>query len=101
MQGENTMAQSQVTTICVKVPVNRESMTKRTQRRLRQIVGRDSRAIHTLLGVIEYNEERLLTGAANNRIDITALHRLTMTAFMVKVGEQQRPSVPHDLKARF
>jgi transposase len=76
-------------------------MTKRTRQRLGQIVGRDSRAIRSLLGVIEYNKERLLTGVGRNSIDITALHRLTMTALVVKVGEQQRPSVPHDLKAKF
>jgi len=95
------MARSQGITICVKVPINWDTMTRRTRQRLRQIVGRDSRAIRSLLGVIRYHEQRLLTGCNKNRIDITSLHRLTMTAFIVKAGEHQRPSVPHDLKAKF
>ena len=56
------MARSEGTTISVKVPIKWESMTKRSQQRLRQIVGRDTRVIRSFLGIIEQHENELLTG---------------------------------------
>jgi transposase len=95
------MALSQGIIISVKVPINWESMTKRSQQRLRQIVGRDTRAIRAFLGVIEQHENELLTGSKRNLIHEGRLHRLTLTAFKVKPWYDQRVSVPHDLKNRF
>jgi transposase len=94
------MAQSQ-TTISVKVPINWRSITNRSRQRLRQIVGRDTRVIRAFLGVIEQHENELLAGRRKNRIDDGKLDKLTMTAFKVKAGNGQRPSVPHDFKKRF
>jgi len=51
------MARSDGVTISVKIPIKWESMTGRTRQRLRQIVGRDTRAIRAFLGVIEEHEE--------------------------------------------
>ncbi|MFW9887061.1 MAG: zinc ribbon domain-containing protein [Candidatus Thorarchaeota archaeon] len=76
-------------------------MTKRTQRRLRQIVGRDTRAIRSFLGIIEQHEDKLLMGGKRLRINESELDRLTMTAFKVKTGSSQRVSVPHDMKVKF
>jgi transposase len=95
------MARSQGTTISVKVPINREAMTKRSRQRLRQIVGRDTRVIRAYLGIIEQHENELLTGSKKNRIHDGRLDRLTITAFKVRAGLDQRPSVPHDIKSRF
>jgi IS605 OrfB family transposase len=95
------MARSKGVVISVKVPVKLESMTKRTCQRLRQIVGRDTRVIRAFLGIIEQYEDRLLTGRKRNRIDDGELDKLTITAFKMKSGFSQRPSVSHDLKARF
>jgi len=95
------MARSKGVTISVKVPMNWDAMTKRVRQRLRQIVGRDTRAIHSFLGVIEQHEDELLTGRNKNRINDGELDKLTMTAIKVKAGHGQRPAVPHDLKVRF
>jgi len=95
------MARSQGTTISVKVPINWESMTDRTQQRLRQIVGRDTRAVRAFLGIIEQHESELLTGRKKKRIHDGKLDKLTLTALRVKSGFGQRPSVPHDLKSKF
>ncbi|MHA2146484.1 MAG: zinc ribbon domain-containing protein [Candidatus Thorarchaeota archaeon] len=95
------MARSQGTTISVKVPIDWESMTDRSQQRLRQIVGRDTRVVRAFLGIIEQHEDELLTGRRKNRIDDGKLDKLTMTALKVKAGFGQRPSVPHDFKKKF
>ena len=95
------MARSQGVIIAVKVPIKWESMTKRTQQRLRQIVGRDTRVIRAFLGVIQQHEEQLLRGKNRDRIDDGGVDHLTMTALKVRNGRQQRPSVPHDFKAKF
>ncbi len=95
------MARSKGVIISVKVPINWEAMTKRTRQRLRQTVGRDTRVIRAFLGVIEQHEHELLAGRNNNRIDDSKLDRITMTAFKVKAGVEQRKSVLHDFKARF
>jgi transposase len=76
-------------------------MTQRTQQRLRQIVGRDTRAIRSFLGIIEQYEDELLTGKNKERISENELQKLTITALKVKPGHSQRPVVPHDLKARY
>jgi len=95
------MARSKGVTISVKVPINWEQMTERTQQRLRQTVGRDTRAIRSYLGIIEQHESILLTGRNQMRIDANKLQQLTLTALKVKTGTQQRVSVPHDMKSRF
>ena len=95
------MARSKGVIISVKVPINWSVMTKRTHQRLRQIVGRDTRAIRAFLGIIEQHENVLLTGRNKNRISDGELHKLTMTAIKVKTGCSQRLAVPHDMKARF
>jgi IS605 OrfB family transposase len=95
------MSRSKGVVIAVKVPIKWEVMTKRTQKRLRQIVGRDTRVIRAFLGIIEQYEDRLLTGRKHNRIKDGELDKLTMTAIKVKQGYSQRLTVPHDLKARF
>jgi transposase len=95
------MARSKGVIISVKIPIAWDMMTKRTQQRLRQIVGRDTRAIRAFLGVIEQHEKTLLTGRAKNRIQSGELNKLTLTAFRVKPGYSQRPFVLHDMKARF
>jgi IS605 OrfB family transposase len=95
------MARSKGVTISVKIPIAWEMMTKRTQQRLRQIVGQDTRAIRAFLGVIEQYEKALLIGQSKNRIHSGELNKLTMTAFKVKSGCSQRPFVPHDMKSRF
>jgi len=95
------MARSRGTTISVKVPINWDVMTQRTQQRLRQIVGRDTRAIRSFLGIIEQHEDELLTGKNRERISENELQKLTITAFKVKPGHSQRPAVSHDLKARY
>ena len=56
------MARSKGVTISVKVPINWDKMTVRTQQRLRQIVGRDARVIRAFLGIIEQHENKLLKG---------------------------------------
>ncbi len=76
-------------------------MTQRTQQRLRQIVGRDTRAIRAFLGIIEQNEDTLINGPKKNGICDTTLSKLTMTALKVKERYTQRLTVPHDLKSRF
>ncbi len=100
MRWRKTMALSR-TTISVKVPINLESMTKRSRQRLRQIVGRDTRAIRAFLGIIEQHENKLLTGSKKKRIHNGELDKLTQTAIKVKSGYSQRFSVPHDLKTQF
>jgi transposase len=95
------MARSKGVTISVKVPIKWEAMTERTRQRLRQTVGRDTRVIRAFLGVIEQHERELLSGRDGLRIDDSKLDRLTMTAFKVKTGNEQRPQVPHDFKIRF
>jgi hypothetical protein len=76
-------------------------MTKRTQKRLRQIVGRDTRVIRAFLGIIEQHEDMLLTGRKRNKIHDGELDKLTITALKMKSGFSQRSNVPHDMKARF
>jgi IS605 OrfB family transposase len=76
-------------------------MTKRTQKRLRQIVGRDTRVIRAFLGIIEQHEDMLLTGRKRNKIHDGELDKLTITALKMKSGFSQRPNVLHDMKARF
>jgi len=95
------MARSKGATISVKVPIKWESMTDRTRQRLRQTVGRDTRVIRAFLGIIEQNENKLLTGKNRDRIDDGKLDKLTMTALKVKSGASQRLTVPHDFKVRF
>jgi len=95
------VTRSQGITISVKVPINWESMTQRSQQRLRQIVGRDTRVIRALLGIIEQYENKLLTGRKKNKVHDGELDKLTMTAIKMKLGYTQRLSVPHDMKARF
>jgi len=95
------MARSQGTTISVKVPINWGVMTQRTQKRLRQIVGRDTRVIHAFLGIIEQHESELLTGRKKNKIHDGELDKFTFTAKRGKSGYSQRLSVPHDFKKRF
>ena len=95
------MARSKGVTIAVKIPINWEDMTERTRQRLRQTVGRDTRVIRAFLGIIEQNENNLLTGKSRDRIDDVKLSQLTMTALKVRSGYSQRTTVPHDLKVRF
>ena len=82
----NTMARSKGVTISVKVPINWESMTARTKKRLRQTIGRDTRVIRAFLGIIEQHEDELLTGRNRDRISDGDLDQLTMTALQVKRG---------------
>ncbi|MHA2142957.1 MAG: hypothetical protein ACXADD_15845, partial [Candidatus Thorarchaeota archaeon] len=95
------MARSKGVTISVKVPIAWERMTKRNQQRLRQTVGRDTRAIRSYLGIIERHENELLTGRNKVRIDSGRLQELTLTALKVKIGKRRRLGVPHDMKSRF
>ncbi|MHA2378766.1 MAG: hypothetical protein ACXADS_05790 [Candidatus Thorarchaeota archaeon] len=95
------MARSKGVTVSVRIPINRDAMTKRTTQRLRQIVGRDTRVIRSFLGIIQQHEPQLLTGLKKNRIHDGNLDKLTMTALRVNPGYNQRLSVQHDLKARF
>ena len=95
------MARSKGVTIAVKVPIKWESMTERTRQRLRQTVGRDTRVVRAFLGIIEQNEDKLLTGKNKDRIHDGNLDKLTMTALNVKAGYSQRLTVPHDFKVRF
>ncbi len=95
------MARSRGTTISVKVPINWDAMTRRTQQRLRQIVGRDTRVIRAFLGIIEQHENKLLTGRKKNKIHDGELDKLTITAIKVKAGSGQRTTVPHDIKQQF
>lgn len=95
------MARSNSVIVSVKAPINWEVMTEKKQQRLRQTVGRDTRVIRAFLGVIERHEDALLTGKNRDRISDGKLDQLTMTAFKVRAGYQQRPSVLHDLKVRF
>ncbi|MHA1949582.1 MAG: zinc ribbon domain-containing protein [Candidatus Thorarchaeota archaeon] len=95
------MARSKGVTISVKVPIKWKVMTERTQQRLRQTVGRDTRVIRAFLGIIEQHENKLLTGRKKNRIHEGKLDELTVTAIKVKAGYSQRLSVPHDFKVRF
>ena len=95
------MARSKGVTISVKVPISWDVMTKRTQQRLRQIAGRDTRAIRAFLGIIEQHENALSTGRNRDRIRDGDLDKLTTTAIKVKAGNNQRLIVPHDLKDRF
>ncbi len=76
-------------------------MTTRTQQRLRQIVGRDTRVIRAFLGIIEQYENKLQTGRKKNKIHDGKLDELTLTAIRVKSGNGQRATVPHDIKKRF
>ncbi|MGY5855818.1 MAG: transposase [Candidatus Thorarchaeota archaeon] len=101
MRWRKTMARSRGTIISVKVPINWDAMTQRSRQRLRQIVGRDTRVIRAFLGIIEQHESELLTGRRKKRVHDGKLDKLTMTALRTKAGVGQRPSVPHDMKARF
>ncbi len=95
------MARSKGVIISVKIPIYWEVMTERTKQRLRQTVGRDTRVIRAFLGIIEQNENMLLTGRRNDRIDEGKLDQLTITALKIKHGLCPRTSVPHDFKLRF
>jgi transposase len=95
------MARSKGVTISVKVPINRDVMTKRTKQRLRQIVGRDTRVIRAFLGVIEQHETQLLIGHSKLKIDDGELDKLTITALKVYSGKTKRVTVAHDFKERF
>ena len=95
------MGRSKGVIISIKVPIKWEAMTKRSQKRLRQIVGRDTRVIRSFLGIIEQNENKLLTGRHKNKIDESLLDKLTITAVHVKMGFPTRLQVPHDLKSKF
>jgi hypothetical protein len=95
------MTRSRGTIISVKVPINWEIMTQRTQQRLRQIVGRDTRVIRAFLGIIEQHEDELLTGRKKNKIHDGKLDELTLTALQVPSGRSQRTIVLHDIKERF
>jgi IS605 OrfB family transposase len=95
------MARSKGVTIAVKIPVDWESMTKRTRQRLRQIVGRDTRVIHSFLGIIQQHEDALITGRNMNKIHDGELDKLTITAIKVKTGYDRRIIVTHDLKIKF
>lgn len=95
------MAKSTKPVITVKIPINWERMTGRAQRRLRQIIGRDTRVIRKFFGIIEENEEELLRGKNRDRIDENKLHAMTMTAERVTGSNEQRLVVEHDLKAEF
>ncbi len=95
------MARSKGVTISVKVPINWESMTERTRQRIRQTVGRDTRVIRAFLGIIEQQEDKLLTGKNRDRIDDGKLDKLTVTALKVKSGYSQRLTVQHNFKVRF
>ena len=98
---QKVMVRSKGVTISVKVPINWDEMTKRTQQRLRQIAGRDTRAIRAFLGIIEQHEDALSTGRNRHRVRDGELNKLTMTAIKVGAGNNQRLTVPHDLKNRF
>ena len=95
------MARSKGVTISVKVPINWEEMSERNRQRLRQTVGRDTRAIRSYLGIIERHESKLLTGRNRVRVDSSRLQKLTLTALKVKAGSPRRPVVPHDMKSKF
>jgi hypothetical protein len=95
------MARSKGVTISVKVPINWDVMTEKKQQHLRQIVGRDTRAIRAFLGIIEQHENKLLTGSRKKRIDEGKLSELTLTAIRITAGHNPRPHVPHNIKARF
>ncbi len=95
------VARSSGVTIGVRIPINWNIMTKRTQQRLRQIVGRDTRVIRALLGIIEEHEDELLMGYNRDRINVGKLCPLTLTALKVSSGSEQRTEALHDLKARF
>ncbi len=84
--------------IAVKIPIAWESMSSSSQQHLEQIVGRDSRAIKRLLGIIEHNEDDLLCGKRRNKVSLGQLNRITMTATR---GKANRTKVPHDLKVDF
>ncbi|MFW9887708.1 MAG: zinc ribbon domain-containing protein [Candidatus Thorarchaeota archaeon] len=95
------MGRSKGVTITVKVPVAWEKMTKQKKQKLRQIVGRDTRIIRSFLGVIEQNENSLLSGRNRTRIDDGALDRLTITAIRVTSKYPKRLTVPHNMKAKY
>ena len=95
------MVRSKGVTLSVKVPIKWGAMTERTRQKLRQTVGRDTRVIRAYLGIIEQNEDNLLTSRKKNKIHDSELDKLTMTAIKVKSGANQRLNVPHDFKVRF
>ncbi|MHA2262377.1 MAG: hypothetical protein ACXAEN_08325 [Candidatus Thorarchaeota archaeon] len=95
------MTRSKGVAVAVKIPINWEAMTARSRQRLRQTLGRDTRVIRALLGIIEQHEDKLLAGRHRDRIDHGKLDQLTMTALKVKSGYEQRTTVPHDFKIRF
>ncbi|MBD3408357.1 MAG: transposase [Candidatus Lokiarchaeota archaeon] len=95
------MARYRGTTISVKVPIKWSGMGKKSQRRLRQTVGRDTRVIRAFLGVIEQNETALLTGRRKTRIDEGLLDKLTIRVEKETKKAKKRLHVPHDFKARF
>jgi len=101
MRCKAKMPSSDNVTIAVKIPIKWEAMTNSSKKRLRQIVGRDTRVIHAYLGVIEQNEHRLLTGRNHVRIHEGELDKLTIVTRRVKSGYNLRDSVPHDFKERF
>ena len=95
------MAQPKHPIISVKIPISWDSMTERNQQRLRQIVGRDTRVIKAILGVIRAHEKEILFGKKRKRIDQIKLDALTTTTAWGKNGNPPRPVVPHDIKQRF
>ncbi len=95
------MGRSKGVTVSVKIPINRDAMTKRTRQRLRQIVGRDTRVIRAFLGVIEQHEDQLLLGPNSLKLDGGKVDRLTITALKVYANVDKRETVPHDFKKRF
>ena len=96
--GEEEMGRSKGVIISVKVPIQWANMTDRQKTRLNRITGRDTRVIKVYLGVIERNENKLLTGRKRTKIDASVLDELTLTA---SKGKASRTQVPHDFKIRF
>ena len=89
------------TMISVKIPINWDALTAKKKRRLRQIIGRDTRVIRAHLGIIETHEKKLLRSKLKDRVEDTELQKLTMTALKVKKESPKRFIVPHDMKKRF
>ncbi len=92
------MGRSSGLIVSVKIPIRWGMMTKRQRTRLNQITGRDSRIIKAYLGVIERNETDLLTSGKLNRVNVSKLDKLTLTASR---GVAERHYVLHDFKKRF
>lgn len=95
------MSSSDNVTIVVKIPINWDVMTTSSRKRVRQIVGRDTRVIRAYLGIIEQHETTLLAGKKKVRIHEGDLDKLTIVTTRAKPGYELRDLVPHDLKSRF